>query len=179
MILDMLKAIKEFEEKFGVSAKKDISKEDMEYLLSLFEINFEDKKMSNTKIYEIHIRSTETLIDLENDNKKDGIYATIPLKEEFSSLKVIDRSEVFELDPHRIAVKYVVNHDEELTKMDIVRYLSCDFSNAFIIISPNEDQDIIVDFTLLTDPYFKLIDELKTETEIANAKQNINIKKEK
>ena len=43
----------------------------------------------------------------------------------------------------------------------LIRHLASDFSSAFIIITPTKKGDLIVDFSLKTDTYFHIVDNLK------------------
>lgn len=121
-------------------------------------------------IYEIHANSEAVLEDLKTDNKIGDVYTTVPTYNGGVKCMVISKSEITNLDTDKLAVKYSVDYHTKYSIMDLVKHLSCDFSNAFIIISPTEKQDIIVDFTLDSDQYFKLIDKVKTTAEIEENK---------
>ena len=122
-------------------------------------------------IYEIHANSEAVLEDLKTDNKIGDVYTNVPTYNGSIKCKVISKSEIINLDTDKLAVKYSVGYHTKHNIMDLVKHLSCDFSNAFIIISPTEKQDIIVDFTLEADQYFKLIDKVKTTAETEENKK--------
>lgn len=58
------------------------------------------------------------------------------------------------LDSNSISFKIDIG---DMSKLEFIKTVSSDFSNAFIVIAPNMDQDIIVDFTLNPDKYFMLL----------------------
>lgn len=101
-------------------------------------------------VYEIHAKDTEST---------DYIEDCKPGSEWFSSdnlLYTIEKSEIYEVDG-KIVVKMEIDIGDS-NKLEFIEIASADFSNAFIIVTPTEEQDIIIDLTLDPNVYFNIIE---------------------
>lgn len=104
------------------------------------------------RVHEIHGGDDD---DIYIDFDADTIYTTM---DDDVTIMILKKGDVQELESGNKSISLDVSVPNTISIMEFIKHLSCDFSNAFILLSPNEEQDIIVDFTLNTDTYFKIID---------------------
>lgn len=113
-------------------------------------------------VHEIHID------EIDSDFIKGESYATINADNISYDVTIVNVSDKIDLGNEKKGISLTLSIDNAITKMDFIKFLSADFSNAYIIVSPNEKQDIIADFTLsalYTDNYFQLVDRGDVNTE--------------
>lgn len=112
-------------------------------------------------VFEIH-KGEIDYDELESYNVGD-IYTTTNIITKVDlqiNHKVVSKSDVMKISNNREVIKYEISYVKKY-KNELIKHLSSDFSNAFIIIAPTKKGDIIIDFSLDVDEYFKIIDKLK------------------
>ena len=109
-------------------------------------------------VFEIHKGEIDSE-ELESYNVGD-IYTTTNKGDLQINHKVVSKSDVMKISNNREVIKYEISYVKKY-KNELIKHLSSDFSNAFIIITPTKKGDIIIDFSLDVDEYFKIIDKLK------------------
>ena len=70
-----------------------------------------------------------------------------------------------DLPEDKYCLKYYLEYSKELKLEDIIKAISSNFENAFIMVSPTEEQELIVDFTLDADIYYDILNS-KNMTEL-------------
>lgn len=100
-------------------------------------------------VYEIHAKDTEC-----TDYIKDCKPGNIWYKND-DLLYTIEKSEIYEVDG-KIVVKMEIDIGNS-NRSEFIEITSADFSNAFIILTPTEERDIIIDLTLDPNVYFNII----------------------
>lgn len=68
-----------------------------------------------------------------------------------------------DLPEDKYCLKYYLEYSKELKLEDIIKAISSNFENAFIMVSPTEEQELIVDFTLDADIYYKVLNSKNTD----------------
>lgn len=68
-----------------------------------------------------------------------------------------------DLPDDKYCLKYYLECSKELKLEDIIKSMSSNFENAFILVSPTEEQELVVDFTLDVDIYYKVLNSKKDE----------------
>ena len=62
-----------------------------------------------------------------------------------------------DLPEDKYCVKFYLEYSKELKLEDIIKEIAGNYENPFIMVSPTEEQELIVDFTLDADIYYKLL----------------------
>lgn len=92
--------------------------------------------------------------------------------EDYNGGTIVSISEVISTLPGNPEVAVITMSVDigDMDKMSFIKAIAADASNAFIVIAPTEEQEIIVDFTLSTDNYFKILEAEKDiiETKVAS-----------
>lgn len=109
-------------------------------------------------VFEIH-KGEIDYDELESYNVGD-IYTTTNKGNLQIIHMVVSKSGVMKISNNREVIKYEISYVKKY-KNELIKHLSSDFSNAFIIIVPTKKGDIVIDFSLDVDEYFKIIDKLK------------------
>ena len=117
-----------------------------------------DMSKKTINVFEIHKGEIDSE-ELESYNVGD-IYTTTNKGDLQINHKVVSKSDVMKISNNREVIKYEISYVKKY-KNELIKHLSSDFSNAFIIITPTKKGDIIIDFSLDVDEYFKIIDKLK------------------
>lgn len=73
-----------------------------------------------------------------------------------------------DLPEDKYCLKYYLEYSKELKLEDIIKAISSNFENPFILVSPTEEQELIVDFTLDADIYYKLLNSENTDETTGN-----------
>ena len=120
---------------------------------TLLDLNVRKNNLKKIVVHEIHKG------DIEIEDFNPGtIYATIKLNGTNFEAIIDTLEENRILDDCSEVVTFTLLLPEAVRMEDFIKHISCDFSNAFIIVSPTDEQDIIVDFTLEADKYFRVVD---------------------
>lgn len=62
-----------------------------------------------------------------------------------------------DLPEDKYCLKFYLEYSKELKLEDIIKEIASNYENPFIMVSPTEEQELIVDFTLDADIYYKII----------------------
>ena len=62
-----------------------------------------------------------------------------------------------DMPDNKYCLKFYLEYSKELKLEDIIKEIAADYENPFIMVSPTEEQELIVDFTLDADIYYKLL----------------------
>ena len=73
-----------------------------------------------------------------------------------------------DLPEDKYCLKYYLEYSKELKLEDIIKAISSNYENPFILVSSTEEQELIVDFTLDADIYYKLLNSENTDETTGN-----------
>ena len=73
-----------------------------------------------------------------------------------------------DLPDDKYCVKFYLEYSKELKLEDIIKEIAGNYENPFILVSPTEEQELIVDFTLDADIYYKLLNSKNTDETTGN-----------
>ena len=92
------------------------------------------------------------------DYAKDERYAEVKIRKATYDVCIAEEPSITTLPSGKEVVSLELEFNKPLSIMEFIKHLGVDFSNAFILISPTEKQDIIVDFTMNADDYYKVLE---------------------
>ena len=94
----------------------------------------------------------------ENDVPQIGLtYCVVKHKNIDHHVRITNVQVDIDLPGDKYCLKFYLEYSKELKLEDIIKEIAADYENPFIMVSPTEEQELIVDFTLDADIYYKLL----------------------
>lgn len=110
--------------------------------------------MKKLIVYEISIGS-ETFD--KNDIVGMSEYCRVEYKDKVYPVTVTNVQLETEMPDNKYCLKFYLEYSKDLKLEDIIKEIAADYENPFIMVSPTEEQELIVDFTLDADIYYDIL----------------------